>query len=136
MIVSNAILAIIAGSDTTATALSTIMHYLLGNPRYLEDLRSEIEADFPLKEGAPIEGDQLSGMKMLNAVMYALVYFHFPCTALYKIILPQKRSSSFISALAYLAPTSSTQRQWWKTNWQFVSVRRFIRDSKLILFSG
>jgi len=62
-------LAIIAGSDTTATALSTIMNYLLGNPRYLEDLRSEIDANFPLKEDAPIQGDQLSGMKMLNAVI-------------------------------------------------------------------
>ncbi|KAF9241320.1 cytochrome P450 [Melanogaster broomeanus] len=43
LIVSNSTLAIIAGSDTTASVLSNIIYYLLMNPIYLTRLREELD---------------------------------------------------------------------------------------------
>lgn len=54
------------------------MYYLLRHPRYLQQLRQEIDATFPADEGATINTAKLTGMKMLNAIMYALQFPPLP----------------------------------------------------------
>ncbi|KDR74014.1 hypothetical protein GALMADRAFT_250743 [Galerina marginata CBS 339.88] len=69
VIVSNSVLTIIAGSDTSATVLSNIIFYLLVNHEYLVALRAEIDQNFPFAEQAPIIVTKLAGMKLLNAII-------------------------------------------------------------------
>ncbi|KAF8827445.1 hypothetical protein HHX47_DHR4000329 [Lentinula edodes] len=68
-IVSNAVLAIIAGSDTTASALCNAIYYLVANPKDMQTLQQEIEEAFP-DSGTNIDIQKLDKMPWLNAVMY------------------------------------------------------------------
>lgn len=61
-------LAIIAGSDTTASVMSNIFYYLMRYPRYFRRLQEEIDQKFSHPETA--EGDQLARLSFLNAVMW------------------------------------------------------------------
>jgi len=45
------------------------MYYLLIHPAYFQDLRKEIDHNFPFEKGDPIEFAKLSSMKLLNAVI-------------------------------------------------------------------
>ncbi|KAI0065820.1 high nitrogen upregulated cytochrome P450 monooxygenase 2 [Artomyces pyxidatus] len=63
---SDGILAIIAGSDTTATTLTALFNYLMQYPAVYERLQQEIEAAFPHGE-EPIDAAKLSRMSWLNA---------------------------------------------------------------------
>jgi cytochrome P450 len=69
LIVSNSLLAIIAGSDTTASVLSNVIYYLLVNPTYYMRLREELDATFPPTEESPLDAEILPSLSMLNAVM-------------------------------------------------------------------
>ncbi|KAK7056360.1 hypothetical protein VNI00_002914 [Paramarasmius palmivorus] len=71
LIVSNAVLAIIAGSDTTASVLSNIVYYLLSSPLYLERLREEIDQSFPsIYDGSTsLDAARLAELPWLNAVI-------------------------------------------------------------------
>lgn len=64
------LIAIIAGSDTSATALSHIWYYLLRNPKYYDRLRKEVEESFPNGED-PIDFTRQADMPFLNGCMYA-----------------------------------------------------------------
>ncbi|KAF9269323.1 high nitrogen upregulated cytochrome P450 monooxygenase 2 [Marasmius fiardii PR-910] len=68
---NEAILAIVAGSDTTATALSCAFYHLICDKTMFLRLRNEIDAAFPVKDGkAPHEDTaRLAQMPFLNAVM-------------------------------------------------------------------
>ncbi|PPQ83271.1 hypothetical protein CVT25_004010 [Psilocybe cyanescens] len=68
---SDALLAVVAGSDTTATALSNMFFYILSDKTFFEELRNEIDANFPIKEGRIPADDssKLSSMPYLNAVI-------------------------------------------------------------------
>lgn len=61
--------AIVAGSDTTATTLSYLFYYLLANPEVLKRLRLELDEAFPVGEGDPFDFTRLSELPILNAVM-------------------------------------------------------------------
>ncbi|KAJ7157762.1 cytochrome P450 [Mycena filopes] len=65
--VSNAVLAIIAGSDTTSTVLSNTFYFLLTHPESYKRLRLELDQAFPDKE--PIDAALLSSLPYLNAVI-------------------------------------------------------------------
>lgn len=56
----------IAGSETTATALSCASYYLLKNPRVLRLLQQEIRSAF--KTYSEIDGTSTVPLKYLNAV--------------------------------------------------------------------
>jgi cytochrome P450 len=63
-------LAIVAGSDTTSTALSNALFHLLTTPSALEALRAELDtaagnAGFDV----PFEATQLADLPYLNAIM-------------------------------------------------------------------
>lgn len=69
VVISNVGIAILAGSDTSSTALSGIMYYLLQYPEYLRRLRKELDATFPPSEDAPIRLDMLADLQLLNAII-------------------------------------------------------------------
>jgi len=68
--ISDSVLTILIGSDTTAIVLRNIMYYLLAYPDYFQGLRAEIDENFSFKQQAPIELAKLPSMKLLNAIMY------------------------------------------------------------------
>ncbi|EEB93292.1 hypothetical protein MPER_08075 [Moniliophthora perniciosa FA553] len=63
--------AIVAGSDTTASALSGVIYYLLANPSYIDLLRNELKVAFPpLKDGhLPLELEKLAELPLLNGII-------------------------------------------------------------------
>ena len=65
----NCKVAIIAGSDTTATTISNVFYYLLMNRGVLARLRTELDEAFPPGDGEPFDFVKLSELKVLNAVM-------------------------------------------------------------------
>ncbi|KAF9472668.1 high nitrogen upregulated cytochrome P450 monooxygenase 2 [Pholiota conissans] len=67
-IFNNSVTAIIAGSDTTATALCTIVYYLMRYPAYVARLRRELDEAFSFEDCAPIDISQLAELEFLNAV--------------------------------------------------------------------
>lgn len=73
---TDAVLAIFAGSDTTATALSNVLYYLVRYPEWQCKIRKEVEDS--LNSWAQNKGhgavaftdlDELAEWKVLNAVM-------------------------------------------------------------------
>ncbi|KAF8182926.1 cytochrome P450 [Pholiota molesta] len=82
MIISNALLAIVAGSDTTAFTLSCVMYLLLSTPEAYQRLQWEVDEafakhdipnmDIEIRPEDPIEaryGDILGSLPYLNAVI-------------------------------------------------------------------
>ncbi|KAJ3502569.1 hypothetical protein NMY22_g18541 [Coprinellus aureogranulatus] len=73
LMVSNCLLTIVAGSDTTATALSAIFCFLLSERQAYDALKSEIDQAFPavsMVDGWPeIGSDVLAKLPYLNAVI-------------------------------------------------------------------
>ncbi|TFK36467.1 cytochrome P450 [Crucibulum laeve] len=69
-ILSNAVLAVIAGSDTTSSVLSNGIYYLISHPDYYTRLQKEVDyALGPVRELAPIDLGKLSNLELLNAVI-------------------------------------------------------------------
>lgn len=68
--------AIVAGSDTTATTLSGVFYYLLSEPnlRSYKELQAEIDEAFPpgIDGGAAFDHGKLGELPYLNAVMLVL----------------------------------------------------------------
>lgn len=67
LVVSNSVLTIIAGSDTTASVLCNITYYLLCHPEYLARLQEEVDKAFP--EDTPINLDHLASLELLNTII-------------------------------------------------------------------
>jgi len=65
---SDGLLAVVAGSDTTATAFTAMWYYLLLNPSKFERLRNEIDTYFPPGE-EPLEFMRMVNMPYLNGFM-------------------------------------------------------------------
>ncbi|KZT08061.1 cytochrome P450 [Laetiporus sulphureus 93-53] len=68
-IIASAAVAIVAGSDTTATALSSAMFFLCLQPTCYERLRDEVDTAFPLGKAEPTDSVKLAQMDYLNAVI-------------------------------------------------------------------
>jgi len=69
VIASNSLLAIVAGSDTTASVLSHIIYYLICNPEYQQRLRHELDESLAILAGEPIKSNLLATLPFLNAVI-------------------------------------------------------------------
>ncbi|KAJ7266574.1 cytochrome P450 [Mycena rebaudengoi] len=67
--VANSSVAIVAGSDTTATVLSNILFYLLSNPEPYARLQAEVDEAFPRGSEEPNNSATLANMAYLNAVI-------------------------------------------------------------------
>ncbi|KXN90423.1 Cytochrome P450 67 [Leucoagaricus sp. SymC.cos] len=67
LMVQNSILAIIAGSDTTASVLSNAFYYLMLHPQYLMRLQAEINGAYAGSDF--IDADSLTNLNYLNAVI-------------------------------------------------------------------
>jgi cytochrome P450 len=65
---SDGLLAVMAGSDTTAAAFTTLWYYLLRDPLTLDRLRNEVDAYFPSGE-EPLDFTRMVNMPYLNACM-------------------------------------------------------------------
>jgi cytochrome P450 len=61
-------LAILAGSDTTSSALTAVVYYILCNPAVYKRLQEEVDAAFPSGE-EPLDMTRLSHMEWLNGCM-------------------------------------------------------------------
>lgn len=70
-------LAIIAGSDTTATTLTVLAYYLARDPARCARLRAEVDACFPDGE-EPADFTRMVGMEYLNACMCVFCLFRCP----------------------------------------------------------
>lgn len=68
-VVSDGVLAIIAGSDTTSKVLSGLFCFVLANPKCYQHLREEVDRVFPVADGDPLDSTRLAEMPYLNAVM-------------------------------------------------------------------
>ncbi|KAF7330444.1 Cytochrome P450 [Mycena venus] len=67
-VVADGALAVIAGADTTASALSSLIFLLLSHPKYYKQLQEEIDMYFP--PGAdPLDPSSHADMKFLNACL-------------------------------------------------------------------
>ena len=67
---SDGALAIIAGSDTAATALSQTLYFLLRHPECMQKLREEIESVYPGSTDPLLDFGKQAEMPYLNACMY------------------------------------------------------------------
>ena len=70
-LLSDASLAVVAGSDTTSTVLGMVFFSILADPDIFTRLREEVDRYFPPEElGNPIlDSAKLADMPYLNAVM-------------------------------------------------------------------
>ncbi|EZF74480.1 hypothetical protein H105_03818 [Trichophyton soudanense CBS 452.61] len=77
---ANAQILIMAGSETTASALSGTLFYLLKSPAVMQKLRKEIESTFQHESDITMRSTQ--GLEYLNAVLQESmrVYPPVPCT--------------------------------------------------------
>ncbi|KZT08063.1 cytochrome P450 [Laetiporus sulphureus 93-53] len=69
VIMEGTVIAIVAGSDTTATALSNAFYFLCANPSYYARLRAELDSEFPPGKGEPTDTTKLARLQYLNAVI-------------------------------------------------------------------
>src|SRR5882762_10444207 len=65
--------AVIAGSDTTATAFDVIMHYLLLNRAMFERLQAEVDITFPQGQ-QPSDFTKMANMPYLNACLLSFFW--------------------------------------------------------------
>ncbi|KAH9918659.1 cytochrome P450 [Fomitopsis serialis] len=69
VLVTYAVTAIIAGSDTTAFSLSSALYLLIEHPACYQRLRSEVDATFTPGTGLPTDFAKLAQLEYLNAVV-------------------------------------------------------------------
>lgn len=72
VVISEAALAVIAGSDTTASTLTAIWYFLMSHPMALERLRSEVDSVFPAGDEV-LAYYKTADMSYLNGVMWVYV---------------------------------------------------------------
>ncbi|PAV19188.1 cytochrome P450 [Pyrrhoderma noxium] len=69
-VMSDSMLALVAGSDTTSITLGGVFFYMLKNPGLYDRLRREVDSTFPLGEGEPFDSQKLANMPFLNSVIF------------------------------------------------------------------
>ncbi|KAI0319719.1 high nitrogen upregulated cytochrome P450 monooxygenase 2 [Amylostereum chailletii] len=65
---ANGVLAIVAGSDTTAMVLTSFLYHVLRHPTVYKRFREEVDATFPDGQ-EPLDVTKLSGMPWLNSCL-------------------------------------------------------------------
>lgn len=70
-VIPDGALAIVAGGDTTARAISNLFFAILAHPAHYERLKNELETAFPAGEGI-LNVERYGELKFLDALMYVL----------------------------------------------------------------
>ncbi|KAJ1326613.1 cytochrome P450 family 628 [Microdochium nivale] len=70
-----AMILVIAGSDTTASTLACITYHLLADPKLLSRLKAELETVMPDPNELPV-ASKLEGLPLLNAIIQETVRLH------------------------------------------------------------
>jgi len=83
--------AVIAGSDTTATAFDVIMHYLLLNRAMFERLQAEVDITFPQGQ-QPSDFTKMANMPYLNACLLSF-FWHLGSQVLIIVISATRPSA-------------------------------------------
>ena len=112
-IISDGVIAIIAGSDTTSTTLSGLFYYLMSNPVEYKRLQNEIDAAFPPEEGDPFDATKLAEMPFLNAVMYVWP----PPRPLNLLIFSQQRNLALATTRPDIYSAFAGKRKRRKVGW-------------------
>lgn len=73
-IMANAVLTILAGSDTTSSSMAMVFFNLLREPRCYKKLQKEIDDSVAEAGGSIPSMEQLAQLPYLNAVMYVLSF--------------------------------------------------------------
>lgn len=68
-VAADGILAIIAGSDTSAIALSHTFFFLIRHPKFMKRLLKEIDSEYPQAMDTMIDFAKQADMPYLNACM-------------------------------------------------------------------
>ncbi|KAJ7255067.1 cytochrome P450 [Mycena haematopus] len=69
LMVSNSLLAIVAGSDTSSTVMANTFFFLLSHPESYKRLQSELDESFPRGDKEPTDAAVLASLPYLNAVI-------------------------------------------------------------------
>ena len=72
MVVSDGVLAVIAGSDTTAAVTTSILYSLMRNPSAYKRLQAEVDRFYPRGENS-LDPQHHKDMHYLDAVMYVVI---------------------------------------------------------------
>jgi len=67
-VVADGALAIVAGADTTVSALSSLFYFLLSNPNHYKKLQEEVDAVYP-PGSDPLDVSKHNELKYMNACM-------------------------------------------------------------------
>lgn len=80
-VIADGALAMIAGADTTATAISSLFYLLLSHPEKLEKLRREIDEVYPRDEDESVvlESGRHGRLGYLNACLYVAFFEFLSC---------------------------------------------------------
>lgn len=76
-VVADGALAIIAGSDTTASALAALFFTLMSNPDVYARLQAEVDSVYPFGSDA-LDTSKLMDMSFLHACMYVFQFIVKP----------------------------------------------------------
>lgn len=113
-VVADGALAIIAGSDTTATAMSALFYYLLRNPSYYKRLQEEIDAVQP--QGLLVlDTLKLDEMSFLDACVSV-----FPPHSLIAILICIYSRNETLR-IQPTVPTNGPRRVWEGTGVSFIA---------------
>ncbi|KLO13822.1 high nitrogen upregulated cytochrome P450 monooxygenase 2 [Schizopora paradoxa] len=101
-VVGDAALAVIAGADTTATALTTAFYYLLRDPAKYKQLQEEVDTYFPADEGEPFDAATLAKMPYLNVTINEAIRLQPPVPSCTQRGTPQGNEGKLIGS--YFVP--------------------------------
>lgn len=68
-LLSDSVLAVAAGSDTTASVMTTTFYFLIRYPDYYRRLREDVDKFYPSEENA-LDPKHYNRIPLLDAVMY------------------------------------------------------------------
>ncbi|KAL0062590.1 hypothetical protein AAF712_010524 [Marasmius tenuissimus] len=69
VVASDSVLAIIAGSDTTSTAMTNLFWCLMAHPTTYKQLREEVDREYPAGVDPLVDTSRFGNMKYLNACL-------------------------------------------------------------------
>ncbi|TCD71818.1 hypothetical protein EIP91_003161 [Steccherinum ochraceum] len=141
-VASDGALAIVAGSDTSATALSHCFYFLLRNPKCMQRLREEIESIYPGATDTTLDFAQQAEMPYLNACINEAMRLYPPVlTGLQKLVTsPTMIDTHYVPAgslvYAHHFTIHRDSRYFYPVPDEFWPDRWLVQDTYTVLPSG